>query len=102
MSQCYVHPQSYVSLITEKSNASTQTTNELFEESTSYQKFSQGSQTENSSLTTSIQTDLYIPPFMDIPPPPPIEEVLGVAEIDEEQASETHNGVDVSQIDDGV
>ena len=102
-SQCDIHPQSNISLITEKSDASTQTTEELFEELTSsYQNFSQGSQTENSSVTTSIQTDLYIPPFMDIPPPPPIEEVLGVAEIDKEQASETHNRVDVSHTDDYV
>ena len=82
-----------------KRDHSTQT--EEFDESASShcKKFSQGSQTENLAVTTSIQTEIYIPPFMDIPPPPPIEKVLGIAEIDK-PVFETHSKANVSHLGD--
>ena len=90
--------QTEVCAVSKRDN-STQT--EVFEESVSShcQKFSQGSQTENLAVTTSIQTEIYIPPFMDIPPPPPIEKVLGIAEIDK-PVFETHSKVNVSHLGD--
>ena len=67
-----------------KADASTQNTVDLFEEAISShsQKFSQGSQTENLTVTDSSQTNIYIPSWLEFPNPPPIEEILGVPEID--------------------